>query len=85
MFNTGVTGVGSESFSYQWYHNWSIINGENRKGLSITNVTDYNSGYYDCIVTNYYGDADTSNAAMLKVTSELEQSCIYIATCVCGI
>ena len=71
MFTTTVSGVGVENFTYQWRHNGAIITGETRDTLMITNVMKSNSGDYECIVTNEYGDSDTSDVVVLMVTSEL--------------
>ena len=68
-FITMVTGVGSNSFTYQWRHNGTIINGETRDTLLITNVMEVNSGNYSCIVDNQLGNTDTSNVVVLTVTS----------------
>ena len=68
-FDTTVSGIGSERFLYQWYHNGSVISGENRSSLLITNVTEYNDGYYECNVTNHCGDTSMSHAAVLSITS----------------
>ena len=69
-FTTMVTGVGSNSFTYQWRHNGTIISGETGDTLMITNVMESNSGDYECIVTNQFGDNDTSNVVVLMITSE---------------
>ena len=71
MFTTTVSGVGMENFMYQWRHNGAIITGETEDTLVITNVTESDSGDYECIVTNEYGDSDTSDVVVLMVTSEL--------------
>ena len=68
-FTTMVTGVGP--FTYQWRHNGTIINGETEDTIMITNVMESNSGEYECIVTNQFGDTNTSPVLMLMVTSEL--------------
>ena len=70
-FTTMVTGVGSDSFTYQWRHNGAIISGETGATLMITNVMESDSGEYECIVTNQFGDTNTSPVVMLMVTSEL--------------
>jgi len=71
MFTTTVSGVGVENFMYQWRHNETNITGETGDTLMVTNVIESNSGYYECIVTNEYGDSGTSNVVVLMVTSEL--------------
>ena len=71
MFTTTVSGVGMENFMYQWRHNGTNITGETGDTLMITNVMESNSRDYECIVTNEYGDSDTSDVVVLMVTSEL--------------
>jgi len=71
MFTTTVSGVGVENFMYQWRHNGTIISGETGDTLMITNVMEIDSGDYECIVTNEYGDNDTSDVVVLIVTGEL--------------
>ena len=70
-FTTMVTGVGSESFTYQWRHNGRNINRAKGDTLMINNVIESDGGEYDCIVTNQFGDTNTSNVAVLVVTSKL--------------
>ena len=70
-FTTMVTGMGSNYFTYQWRHNGTIISGETGDTLVITNVMESNSGEYECIVTNEFGDTNRSNGVILIVTSEL--------------
>ena len=70
-FTAMVTGMGSDNFTYQWRHNGTIISGETENTLMITNVMESNSGEYECIVTNQFGDTNTSNVVMLMVISEL--------------
>ena len=68
---TTVTGVGSNNFTYQWRHNGNNITRQNASTLTITNVMESDSGGYDCIVTNQFGDTNTSPVVMLMITSEL--------------
>ena len=70
-FTTMVTGVGSNSFTYQWRHNGTIISGETRDTLVIANVMESDSGNYECIITNQFGYTNVSNVVVLTVTSEL--------------
>ena len=71
MFTTTVSGVGMDNFTYQWRHDGTNITGKTGDTLMITNVMESDSGDYDCIVTNEYGDSDTSDVVVLMVTSEL--------------
>ena len=48
-----------------------IISGETGDTLMITNVMESDSGEYECIVTNQFGDTNTSNTCNVEVTSEL--------------
>ena len=70
-FTTMVTGVGSENFTYEWRHNGTNINRAIKDTLMINNVIESDGGEYDCIVTNQFGDTNTSNVAVLVVTSKL--------------
>ena len=70
-FTTMVTGVGSDNFTYQWRHNGTIISRETGDTLMITNVMESDSGEYECIVANQFGDSNTSPIVLLMVTSEL--------------
>ena len=63
-FITMVTGVGSNSFIYQWRHNGTIINGTTNI-LIISNVAPHNAGMYDCTVMNQYEDSDSSSASLI--------------------
>ena len=74
-FTATVTGVGSDDFTYQWRHNRTIISGETEDTLMITNVMERDSGDYECIVTNQFGDTDTSDVVVLMVTSKLAIVC----------
>ena len=70
-FTTMVTGVESDSFTYQWRHKGMNISGKTEPALIITNVMESNNGEYDCIVNNGLGDSNTSNTVMLTVTGKL--------------
>ena len=76
-FTTTVTGVGSDNFTYQWRHNGTIISGEIEDTLVITNVMESDIGDYECIVTNQFGDTDTSDVVVLMVTSKLAMVCSF--------
>ena len=71
MFSTVVSGIGSDTFKYQWYHNGSIIYGETGKNLIITNMTESKIGKYKCVVINCCNNTAESEAAMLVISSEL--------------
>ena len=70
MFITTVSGVGVENFNYQWRHNERIITGKTGNTLMITNIMESDSGDYQCIVSNQYGDRVFSNKAYLNATSK---------------
>ena len=70
-FTAIVTGVGSDNFNYQWRHDGSNITNQTANTLMITNVTESDGGVYECIVTNQFGDTNTSPVVMLMITSEL--------------
>ena len=61
---TTVSGVGVENFMYQWRHNGTIIVDEINDTLIITDVMTNDTGEYECIVTNEYGDSDVSSAPL---------------------
>ena len=69
-FSTKVSGIGSETFKYQWYHNGQIIYGEIGKNLVITNVAENKVGKYKCVVINCCNNTAESEAAMLMISSE---------------
>ena len=65
MFSTIVSGVGVENFIYQWRHNGTNINGGNNDTLIIINVMPSDTGDYECVVTNEYGDSDVSLVSLV--------------------
>ena len=77
-FTTMVTGVGSNNFTYQWRHNGTIISEETGDTLVITNVMESDSGEYECIVGNEFGDIDTSVVVVLIITSELRSNSVTL-------
>ena len=64
-FTTMVTGVGSNSFTYQWRHNGTIISGETGDTLIIINLVPDDSGVYNCTVMNQYGDTASFSASLI--------------------
>ena len=70
-FTTTVSGVGKESFIYQWRHNGENINGETSNILTIDSMTKDDGGNYDCVVRNEHGDSGISNV------SELSKLCTF--------
>ena len=73
VFYAIVDGVGSKEFKYQWYHNGTIISGENEKNIVITNMTESKTGKYECVVTNCCNNTNKSGG-ILMISSEL---CYY--------
>ena len=80
MFTTTVSGVGVENFKYQWRRNETIITGETGDTLMITNVMEGDSGNYECIVTNQYGDVATAAA---NLTAYGKNFTILVFVCFC--
>jgi len=81
MFTANVSGVEKENFMYQWRHNGTIITGKTRDTLMIPKVMESDSGDYECIVTNQYGDYKLSDVVVLIITSELSDYIVlYILT-----
>jgi len=70
IFTATVNGVGVENFKYQWRHNGQPITGKTGDTLMITNVMESDSGDYECVVTNQYGNNKISNKVDLKATSK---------------
>jgi len=71
MFTITVSGLGMESFMYQWKHNGSNITGETGDSLDISNVTESDRGNYECVVSNQYGNSVISDVVVLTITSKL--------------
>ena len=63
-FTTMVTGVGSNNFTYQWRQSGTIISGETRDTLIITNLVQNDAGIYDCTIMNQYGDSSSSSTSL---------------------
>ena len=70
VFTASTSGVGVENFMYQWRHNGTDIDDETNNTLVISDVMESDSGDYECIVTNEYGDSDTSDVVELIAISE---------------
>jgi len=68
QFTTTVSGVGKESFSYQWKHNGKDIYGKTSTILNIDSVTENHGGSYECVVKNEYGDCVSSYPAKLHIS-----------------
>jgi len=66
-FTTVASGVGVENFIYQWRHNGTVIPDEHNGTLTINDLMLSDTGVYECIVTNDYGDSNMSTA-LLTVT-----------------
>ena len=64
-FTTTVSGVGKENFSYQWRHNGEYVKGETSNTYIFTGGFK-DSGKYDCVVENTYGNIATSEAVELS-------------------
>ena len=65
-FTTTVSGVGEDNFSYQWRHNGEDVNEGTRSTLTMDSVTKDDSGVYECVVKNEYGDCSVSMPSTLS-------------------
>jgi len=59
---------GSAPLTYQWTFNGNPIAGANSNTLTLNNVTTANAGNYQLLVTNHYGFATSSIAALTVET-----------------
>lgn len=66
VLNVVVGATGDAPLSYQWRKNGSNIGGANSSSYSFVTSTPFDSGNYDCVVSNAYGSA-TSSAASVTV------------------
>jgi len=64
-----ASGVGIEEFRYKWKRNGSDISGETGLTLEFACTDISNSGRYECIIENEYGDRNKSSA-QVNVTSK---------------
>ena len=62
-------GYRSDMFSYQWRLNQEDIDGAINKTYTIPSVNETDRGVYQCAVTNYWNEEDTSYPVQLNVTS----------------
>ena len=67
-----VTAAGYGNFTYQWYHNNTILSSKTDSNLYIYNSVEQNSGLYHCRVCNQDNNCATSTQA------ELTLSCKYV-------
>ena len=75
MFIANASGKGVEMFTYIWRYSsnlngqWSSYIATTNGTLIISNAKEHDMGYYQCVVTNEYGDNATSNLVYLTVQS----------------
>ena len=62
-------GYRSDMFSYQWRLNQEDIDGAINKIYTIPSVNEIDRGMYQCAVTNYWNEKNTSDPVQLNVTS----------------
>ena len=60
-----ATGVGADSFTYQWWLNNVLINRETEPALIIAATSQTDTGDYSCIVGNKYGGFGVSDVVTL--------------------
>ena len=76
LLNITASGVGRNSFTYEWKKVGSdslpdTASGGNSTELMITSVTSSDSGLYYCIVMNQWGNMVKSDNATVNVLCEL--------------
>lgn len=64
--NLSVAAVGATPLGFQWRKDGLALTGATNVTLNLTNVTLDDAGYYDIVLTNYFGSA-TSTKAVLQV------------------
>lgn len=62
--NLGVTAIGVPPLSYQWRLNGSAIPGAKSATYSLPTLSPTNSGFYDVVVANAYGNATNPPVAV---------------------
>jgi len=67
VLNVVVGATGDPPLAYQWRKNSTNIGGANSSSYSFVTSTPFDSGSYDCVVSNPYGSA-TSSAAYVTVS-----------------
>ena len=70
QFTVKATGYGN--FTYQWYHNGTVLSSNTESSLYIYNSMEQNSGLYYCRVCNQDNNCASSTQA------ELTLSCTYV-------
>ena len=50
-----ATGLGANSFIYQWFLNNQPVAGQDASTLAIIDISENNTGDYKCFVRNYHG------------------------------
>ena len=69
-FTCMASGVGNNSFTYQWFLNNNRVSGEDKRILNTVASQD-RSGSYTCSVKNQYGNVTQSETAVLIILSKL--------------
>lgn len=72
-YTLSVEVSGGSNIQYQWRKNGVAIDGANSNTLLLQNLTDSDSGQYDCIITNESGDA-ISTPATINVISLVNEA-----------
>ena len=64
-----VSAIGTSPLSYQWFCGGKMLAGTTNSQMLLTNVQSSNSGIYFVVVTNIYGDAFSTVAALTVTDS----------------
>ncbi|MCX6248822.1 MAG: gliding motility-associated C-terminal domain-containing protein [Bacteroidetes bacterium] len=77
-FQTNIIDTMTGSYTFKWLFNGVEITDSVRKYLSLKNITNLDSGYYRCVVTDTSRLAvDTSNPGHLRISPSLHIDTLY--------
>jgi len=76
QFTAIVSKTTEASYDYKWLFNGVEITDSTRLYLVVKNITNFDTGYYKCVVSDTSG-VDTSNSAHLQIRAQLHVDTLY--------
>ncbi len=76
QFTAMVSKTMEGSYDYKWLFNGVEITDSTRPYLVVKNITNFDTGYYKCVVSDTSG-VDTSNPAHLQILAQLHIDTLY--------